>query len=172
VRINQDRAHALLLCLVAEKQSQLVEGPTGALPALAASNRNPLPNSLEVFKCECLTLLFGLTHKSFADVVVDLALKTRFFTGKLAQAPAGAARIRLLQSLTMLKASFAYLSDLCAAILLTIRVGGKVDQAKIDAKHTNRLIGCGIGFGLRNSVCQHAAAARKLGRGGSAAGPR
>ncbi|HJZ48852.1 MAG TPA: hypothetical protein VKE41_16855, partial [Roseiflexaceae bacterium] len=133
-RIDQDHAHARSLCLVAEEQSQLVEGPTRALPSLRPSNRCSLPNPFQVFERECLTVVFSLTHKSLADFVVDLALKMRLFARELTQAPASAARIRLLQSLTVLKASFTYLSDLRAAVLLTIRVDGKINQTKIDAK--------------------------------------
>ncbi len=149
-RVYQNHAHPFALCLVAEKQPQLVEGPTCALPSLRTSNRCSLPNSLQVFERECLTFVFGLLNKPLADFVVDLALKTSLFTRQLAQTPAGAARVCSLQSLAMLEPFFPYLPDLCTAVLFAVRVGCQINDAKINANNTLRLIWRGIGFSLRN----------------------
>jgi hypothetical protein len=149
-RIDQNHAHAFTSRLVGHEQSQLVKGPTRALPALRASNRDSLPNTLQVFKCECLTLLFGLVDKPLTDLVVDLALKPCLFPGKLAQPPASAAGIGLLEPLSMLKASLAHLPYLCAAVLLAVRVGRKVDQAEINADNAHWFMGRRIGLRLRD----------------------
>jgi GNAT superfamily N-acetyltransferase len=154
-RVYQNHAHALALCLVAEKQPQLVEGPTRALPSLRPSNRCSLPNSLEVFERECLTVVFGLPHKALAHFVVDLTLKACLFAGKLTQAPARTAGVGFLEPLAVLKASFAYLSDLCAAVLLTLRVSRKVDQAEINTDNADWFVWCGGIFGLGNVEIPH-----------------
>jgi hypothetical protein len=149
-RVDHNHAHSLPLCLVAEKQPQLVEGPTRALPTLRPSNRCSLPYPLEVFERECLTVVFGLLNKPPADFVVDLTLKACFFTPKLAQAPTGTPGVGFLEPLTVLKASVAYLLDLCAAVLLTLRVSREIDQAEINTDHACWLVERGISFGLGN----------------------
>lgn len=129
--IGQHHAHTFSLCLIGYEQSQLVEGPTRALPSLRPSNRCSLPNPFQVFERECLTIVFGLPNKLLADLVIHLTLKACLFARKLPQSPAGAAGVALLEALAMLKATFA----VCAAILLAIRISGKVDQTEIDTYH-------------------------------------
>jgi hypothetical protein len=160
--VYQTDRHTLSPCLVADEQSQLVEGPTRALPALAASNRDSLSNPFQVFKHECLTLLFGLAHEPFADFVVDEALKACLFSSKLAQTPAGAAGVGLLQSLAVLKATLAYLSEMRATVVFTVRIGRQVHQTEIDAKQAGRFIWRGSDFGLRDVQIPDACASNQF----------
>ncbi len=88
-RINRDNPDTCQSRLVADGVAQLSKGPTALATALLVSNRSPLSNARQLFKCECLrpegTRFRRLCNKAFADDVIGVFLKAPFPARELAQ---------------------------------------------------------------------------------------
>ncbi len=149
--INVDHSHARLRGFVADKRPELPKRPGVARTTLLASNRDSLPNPVQVFEHECLTLRACLQHQRLADAVIDVFLEAVLTLGILAQPPARSASIRQLQTAAMIITPLPNSLDLLPAVGLAIRVRGKVHDAKIDTQVASWLIRSGRGLRLRDA---------------------
>ena len=149
--INVDHSHARLRGFVADKRPELPKRPGVARTTLLASNRDSLPNPVQVFEHECLTLRACLQHQRLADAVIDVFLEAVLTPSILAQPPARSASIRQLQTAAMIITPLPNSLDLLPAVRLAIRVRGKVHDAKIDTQVASWLIRSGRGLRLRDA---------------------
>ena len=137
-RVNQRHQYSGELGLVLNKLAKLIEGPGVLLPPLTLTNRDAVSNSLEVFKGNTSTAVFGLRNNTLADAVIDMTSKASFLFGTLLEKSFRCLRIFRLKFGSKFGMPFSQPIDLSAGINLTIGVGGDIDYTQV---HTEKLTG-------------------------------
>jgi hypothetical protein len=155
--VNQEQLDARLLCCVGDVLAQLRECPIAVPTALPSLNRYSPPDVGQIFKRECLASFRGLGNQGFRDAMVHIALEAVFLLRQLLQSALGVLCAMFLQAATMLVIAFSHLFNLFAAKDFAVAIRGKVDNAKVNAKHTKRFIRIGCFFGLGDVEIPHVA---------------
>jgi hypothetical protein len=88
------------------------------------ANPNPRTNALEFFQSNRSIRAFGFLYDLFADLVVKISSKERFFLASLAQSSLGALSFLRLQPLAQLQVALSQIFDVAARKRLSIRVIG------------------------------------------------
>lgn len=139
--VNQLHHYAHEPRLVFDKATQLSKCPRVVLPPLAMPNRYPVTDAAQVFQGDSASGAFSLCNKTLTDDMVDVAHKAFFLTGALLQETLTSLRALGLQLRPQFSVTFSQPIDLTARIVLPIRVGGDIDDTKINPKKAVRLIG-------------------------------
>jgi hypothetical protein len=146
-RVNSDHGHALKLCFVFDKGSQLCERPIAVLGSvLFAFDPCPLTNSGQVFNRYSSLRVYGSGNKSLADNVVGVGLKTGLLTTKFLQLAPGGLRTLALQFVAHPLMALTILFNRGAREVLAVTGSGDVGHAHIDAKKAINIGGVGRFF--------------------------
>jgi hypothetical protein len=135
-RIDKRYWHTCSLRFVADKRSQLAEGPIAMSRSLLPCNPCPRSDALEILKDKRTLRAFGFSNQPLADVVIGIFVKAPLATSELTQAAFGRLRSDLLERLTAHQIPLAAALDLLARKRFTVAVGRQIDNAQIDAQDT------------------------------------
>jgi len=144
--VNQLHDHTGKACLVLDKAPELVKSPRVMLPPLALANRGPVPDAREVFKGNTATGVFSLCNNSLAEYMVGMGSKPVLFVGALTEKFLRCLRIFGLEFLAQFGMALSQSVNLAARVGLPVRVGGDIDNTKVNTK---KALGV-IGLRLRN----------------------
>jgi hypothetical protein len=134
-RIDRNDRHTRPQRFVADKRSQLAEGPIAVSCSLLwPSNPRPLTNAREVFQCNRPLCALGLGNQPLADHVVGVFLKAPLTAFQLAQAPFGRPGSDFLQRLPPIRVPLTAALNPFAAEALAVRVNCQVDDTHINSK--------------------------------------
>src|SRR5690606_29854564 len=144
-RIYEHDLHACTLGLVADECAQLMERPAMQSSALRLPGPHPRANAFELFQGDCTLCALSRLDKLFADRVVDVFGEAPLLACQFAQAAFGALGALLLQLGAQTAVPIAHVVHALTLINCSIRVGGDIDHAQIDAEHVVHVLRVGIG---------------------------
>ena len=134
--INKNHRQACASGLVRDKRPKLVERPAVQRGALAARNRKPRPNALQIFQSNRSLCVFRLRHKLLGDYVIHIPGKAFLLARDSFQSATRRLGALSLQSATQTAVTVSDAIDLTGRVYLTIRVNRDVPYAKIDSQST------------------------------------
>src|SRR5215211_3717981 len=135
-RIDKRYRYTGSLRLIADKRSQLAEGPIAVSCSLPwPFNPRPLANALEILKNDHPLRAFGFGNQPLADLVVGVFLKSTLAASELVQAALGRLRSNLLECLATIRIPLAAAFNVLARKRFTITIGCQIDDTEIDAQH-------------------------------------
>ncbi len=138
--VHRNKSHACERSLVLDKLAELIKRPVCVLCPLPVPNRYPVSDTLEVFKSNPTPSVLRGLHNTLADAVVGVSLIAMLLARHLAKLALGCLRPLALKIATAVFVLAALVVDCPATILLAIAVGGKIDDAKINAKELSNVI--------------------------------
>jgi hypothetical protein len=146
--IDHRYQHARELRLVADKETQLAEGPIAVSRSLLwPANPRPRPNAAQIFEHNRPLRAFGFTQRvpdqPLADQVVRVFLKSTLATRKSFQASFGRAAPDFLECPTPLCVPLAAVLDSRTRERYAIAISGQIDDAQIDAQEAFSIARCG-----------------------------
>jgi hypothetical protein len=132
--INQPHRCPYKPRFVGEKSSELTKGPVAVPCPLRVLNRSPLPDALEVFKDEPSRGAFRTSNDTLTDAMIRVCLEAALPAAQLLQVPFRALGADRLKGRASLPVPLASGLNPSAAVHIPVAVGGKVDDAKVDAE--------------------------------------
>lgn len=110
------------------------------LVTMFATNRCSLTNTRKVFECDCLARYGGFGNQRLADAVVHILLESVLFARRFTQPAFGTLGANHLKSLTTKVVASTHGMNNRTAKRLTLTVGGKVHNAKVNAERAICLV--------------------------------
>ena len=141
-RINQTHRHASTFRFVGHKSPKLVERPTMQGCPLTATNRNPLPNTLQIFQGNRSTCVFRFGNQLLADAMVGVFGKTVFFPREPLEFTFGRPCASGLQFGAQAAVTMTYVVDVAGRVDLPVAIYGDIRYSQVNAQyifHVNRL---------------------------------
>ena len=138
--VYQDYGNTCAFRLVLDKVAELEERPTMQCGALAATNRNPRTDTLQVFQGYRTLRVFRLRHNLLADAVVDVLRKKSFFTRELFELALGRAHVFGLQFGAQAAVPVTYVIDVAGRVDFSIAVYSNIGYSQVNpqcAFHVN-----------------------------------
>lgn len=135
--IYQDDRDARPFRFVLDKIAELEERPTMQCGALAATNRNPRADALQVFESNRPLCVFRLRHKLLTDAVVGVLREAAFFTRQLLEFAFGRPRAFGLQFGSQAAVSMTHVVDVVSRVDCAIAIYSDVRHPQ-RAFHINR----------------------------------
>jgi hypothetical protein len=141
-RVNQHHRNTAHLRFIADVLAKLAETPIAVPGALRFPN--PLlcafTDARQIFEGKCTTSAFGFLNQLLCNPMIRIRLKTALLAAEVLQAPFRAFCADCLQSSATTLVALAYSFNLCATVLFTVAVGGKVRYPKIDTQDCVNII--------------------------------
>ena len=145
--IDKADRNAGTLGLVDEEIAHLAERPvTKPRSRVAASGRNPAADAIQSFQANSASGAFSVADKRLRYAVVDVLLISPLFAGHLTQPSLGRLGSAFLQATSARLGMPAALFYILSGVHVPVAVGGKCDDAKVNAKP---VLGLEL-IGLRN----------------------
>ncbi len=138
--VNQFHDHTGEACLVLDKAPELVESPGVLLPPLALANRDPVPDTFEVFKGNAAAGVFGLCNEPLADYVVGIGSKAILFARALLEKSPGCLRAIGLELCAQFGMALSKAVHLATGVGFAVRISGDIDDAKVNTQKAFRVI--------------------------------
>ncbi len=138
--INKDRWHSSQFSLVQDKSLELSKSPRGKDGALAASNRNPPADTLEVFKSNPAPSCLSLRHQPLGYAVVRIGHKAVLFLRTLLKQALSRFGAFRLQPRPKFAVTLSEPIDLASSESLTIAIGCYIDNTKVNAQKALRFV--------------------------------
>ena len=134
-RIDKPYANTRPHCLVADKRSQLREGPIAVLCSLPwPFNPRPLTNTLEILKNNRPLRAFGFGNETLANTVIGILLKASLAACQPREVTFGRLRSSLLECLPTRGVPLAATLDVLTRKRFAVTISCESDDTEIDAK--------------------------------------
>lgn len=133
-RINEDHGHTSECSLVRNILPQLKEPPICVSWPLWASGLNPLPYACQVFQSNGCSGALRRVHETLGNTVIGILLKPGLSTFELVQFAACGSGPMLLQFVTSLRKTLAFLFHLRATVDCAIGVHRQIDDPEINTQ--------------------------------------
>ena len=134
-RIDPNHRNARDCGFVDNKLFELIESPGVLSASLCPANRYPFSNSLKFLKGDYRSGVFGFRNNLFRDTMIYITSKTSFPSTDLLKVSFGTFSTTFLKGCLDRVASFLSTVDGFTGEGNAIRIGGEVDNSKIDTKH-------------------------------------
>ena len=140
-RVHENDRHAGQGSLVLDKLPKLVKRPRVKFSSLRLAKPCPVADAGQIFKSEAASGVFSLLNYFFTQAMVNVGSEPTLTTRQLFEASFGRARAFFLEASTLAAAAFSQAENLGTTMLFAVRVGGNVNDAKVNAKVTFHVIG-------------------------------
>lgn len=135
-RVNEDHPHPYSFGLVSDVLAQLVERPVTMLASLLATYNRFLADARQIFQGDGSTSVYCFFNKLFADLVVGVLLEACLLSRQFLEFTFGGFGLLLLQILSAMLELPAIVLDRLTAKILSVAVGGQIDDAQVYSQHT------------------------------------
>lgn len=143
--INDGHRNTGQACLILDEGAKLMERPRMLDATLSLPNRDPAADTPEVFEGDAATGVFGLRDQPLRDGVVHVAGEPLLLPPTLLQQALGGFGALGLEPRPQFGVASPQPVDLAAGVGLAVRVGGDVDDAKVNAEPVFGLSGGWLG---------------------------
>ena len=135
-RVNEDHPHPYSFGLVSDVLAQLIERPVTMLASLLATYNRSLADARQIFQGDGSASVYCFFNKLFADLVVGVLLEACLLSRQFLEFTFGGSGLLLLQILSAMLELPASVLDRLTAKILSVAVGGQVDDAQVYAQYT------------------------------------
>lgn len=140
-RINRDSLNAHENRFVFNEASELIEPPRAEATTLRPANSYSLPNALQVFKGDSSVSVFGLSHQTLRDYMVDIFAELGFFSREPFEVSLRASASALLKVCSEFSILLSSMVNLLSRIAFSVTVICKKLQSEIHTKCSYRIQG-------------------------------
>lgn len=136
--VNQKYRNPFSSGFVFDKGAKLKERPAMQYGSLAATNRNPRADALQIFQSNRPLCVFRLRHDLFADAVVGVFRKAFFLSGKPPEFPSRRTRAFALQLGAQLAVSITDVVDVTGRVDFPIAVHSDIRYPQVNPQNSFR----------------------------------
>jgi len=158
--VHRDHGNTCEYGLVGNKDTELSKLPIMQPSTLAASGLNPIPDARQIFQGDSEIVALRRLNDALGNAMVSIFLKSRLFTADLSQLAFSGRGPFLLKVLAPVGKFSAILLHGLARVIVALRIGSNIDDAKIHPKNATGFNFLGVvniadTSDIKNAVDQH-----------------